>query len=167
MSKSVFGFSVLVLLFIGSPSQAQGQKQGDSKKSEQEDRRCAYLGLLGSFHVLGNGGSAAYTVDSQNFIADLRLTREDANFWYFAPANGGDPMTTEWAFSKKPDGCGMYLVWRRVGGIWYAYERTRAWGIGLGGIFGSTQTVVDVEKKLEARVESLEDRVKKLEDKKP
>jgi len=76
-------------------------------------------------------------------VADLRFNREDGDYWYYKPSNG-DKFTSEWAFARRPDGCGMYWVWRDERG-WRRYEPTRAWGLGLGGQFRTTQADVGDE----------------------
>jgi len=153
-----FCLTLLVCMLLATTSQAQQEQPPVGKNLE--GRRCAYLGYWGSFHLIGTDGSAAYTLDNIKYIAHLRSTGDDVNFWYYSPSNG-DPTTTHWAFARKPDSCGMYWVWRADRGRWSSYEPTRAWGIGLGSQF--TQT--SVSPGLESRVTDLETRVKKLEDK--
>ncbi len=110
----------------GVQRQAQAGAQAQEKK---EERRCAYLGFWGSFHLIGAGGSAAYHLGNDRYVADLRSNGQDDHYWYYAPANG-DQFTSRWAFAR-PDNCGMAWVWRRDRGGWHRYELTRAWGDGL------------------------------------
>jgi hypothetical protein len=110
---------------------------GDSWRVSPEESlfdyktRFAYLGRCGSFHLIGAGGSAAYLLGNEKYVADLRSVGDDANHYRYQPSKG-DRSTTGWAFSRKPDNCGLYPVWRQQDGRWHLFERTTAWGIGLG-----------------------------------
>jgi hypothetical protein len=121
---------LLIAFTFSGASEAQAQPQAVQEKRKDYETRCAYLGSRGSFHLIGAGGSAAYSLDGAQFVADLRFNGQDADHWYYKPSNG-DQSTREWAFARKPDSCGMYWVWRSVRG-WRPYEPTRAWGRGLG-----------------------------------
>lgn len=123
------------------------------------ERRCAYLGRWGSFHLIGNGGSAAYTLGKDEFLADLSFVKQNERFWYYEPS-GGDRLTTRWAFSKRPDHCGRFWVWRAQQGRWHEYEATKAWGIGL-----NEEARHASVPSLDSRVTDLEDRVRALEKK--
>jgi hypothetical protein len=120
MHLSAFCLSFVVLSFLP----AQDQKQA------YQGLRCAYLGRWGSFHLIGNGGSAAYALGGDRYVADLEFTDQDANHWYYSPTHG-DPLTTSWAFARQKDCNGMYAVWRLAGGRWCFYENTQGWGDGL------------------------------------
>ncbi len=100
-------------------------------KAIKPDRRCAYLGNWGSFHIVGSVGTAAYALDDERYIADLEFAGEDADYWAYRPTKKGDPNTTLWAFAKKPI-CGKYWVLRQSRGAWRKYEATDAWGEGHG-----------------------------------
>src|SRR5437016_4511634 len=121
----------LILLTQTSPTVIPEQQNPPAPAPNQElQRRCAYLGYWGSFHLIGNSGSAAYHLNADRFVADLTFDSEDAGFWYFRPANG-DTFTTKWAFSRQRDCFGMNWVMRGDRGGWHPYEATRAWGAGL------------------------------------
>lgn len=151
-------FLILIAFTLPVPG-AQPQNKRDDQRSE-EGRRCGFLGQWGSFHLIGSRGTAAYTVDREQFVTELRSSRSDANYWYYDTK--GDPAIRQWAFSIRPDPCGLYWVWRFEGGGWHRYEATRAWGIGLGGSFAQQKTSAPT---LPERVEQLEIRVDKLEKK--
>jgi hypothetical protein len=139
------GLSLVALtLFSG-----QGQAQPPAAKKQAPQYRCAYIGEMGSFHLIENGGSAAYELGGERFIADLAFLKQDANFRYYIPTHG-DPATTHWAFAKHAD-CGLYRVWRQVNGRMSPFEPTTAWGIGLEGSTGPvTAFTDDVDQKLRA-----------------
>ncbi len=130
--------SLTALLVIAAGGQAQDKGKGGYKEGEVKGRRCAFLGQWGSFHLIGTGGSAAYFLNNLPFSADLRWTEDDADFYYYEPANG-DPVTTGWAFARKPNACGLHSVWRHDGRGWQIFERVRAWGNFDRGISGSAQ----------------------------
>jgi hypothetical protein len=114
-----------------SPYQSVSQRK--TSETEPEGRiitRCAYIGNFGSFHLVGVGGTAAYQLGDRKYICDLSFSKEDNAFWYYRPTNG-DRFTSHWAFSRQPDCCGRYWVWRHDGGGWSRYELTKAWGDGL------------------------------------
>jgi hypothetical protein len=94
-------------------------------------RRCAFLGQCGSFTLISSNGTAAYVLGNERYIADLKSAGEDPNWWLYVPA-GGDLWTQKWAFARNPE-CGKYRVLRRVNGTWWEFDRTDAWGAGLGG----------------------------------
>lgn len=144
-------FVLVTLTFCPAIGQAQPPKK--------QELRCAYIGQIGTFHLIGNGGSAAYEWHGQKFVTDLKFDREDANFRYYTPSNG-DPDTEEWAFEKTPE-WGMYWVWRSVNGNWRPAEPTRGWGIGLDS-YGSAQTT---SLPIDQRVEDLETDMKKVKEK--
>jgi hypothetical protein len=77
--------SLVVFTLIASLVQSQEQGAEGKKKAELRERRCAFLGHWGSFHLIGSNGSAAYTLGINKYIADLRSNGEDANYWYYAP----------------------------------------------------------------------------------
>jgi hypothetical protein len=118
---------LLVLLTIIVAPGARGAQRADAGQST----RCAYLGQCGSFHLIGDGGTAAYTLGGGQFIADLSFSSQDNDYWQYRAQNG-DPSTGYWAFARRPDRCGRYMVWRFANGTWCRYESTRAWGKGLG-----------------------------------
>lgn len=151
-----------VFLLIAAGGQAQDKEKGGDYKGWVEGRRCAYLGQWASFHLIGTGGSAAYFLGNVPFSADLRWTEDDANFFYYEPSNG-DPVTTDWAFSRMSDICGMYSVWRHDGSSWQFFERVRAWG--RPGSSGSYGSYGGEDERLKARVTQLESRMKKVENK--
>ena len=156
----IFAVGIVFAAYVTFSTVGLAQQQPAGKQNaNQVDRRCAYLGFWGSFHLLGAGGTAAYHLDQDKFISNLSANREDAHFWYYTPVNG-DATTTEWAFSKKPDSSGLYLVWRSDRGRWCVYEPTRAWGKGLDTEFS---TATSTSTGLESRVEGLERRVDLLE----
>jgi hypothetical protein len=97
----------------------------------EQRRRCAFLGQCGSFTLIGSNGTGAYILGNDRYIADLTSAGEDPNWWLYVPA-GGDPWTQKWAFARNPE-CGKYRVLRRVNGAWWDFDRTDAWGSGLGG----------------------------------
>jgi hypothetical protein len=158
MHPAILNLALVALAFFGQGQELQ-DRPAPKGQLEQPPRRCGYLGRWGSFHLIGKAGSAAYTLGDNDYVADLRLTREDGGYWYYSPSDG-DPFTAEWALASKPDACGMYPVWRAVGGRWVLYERARAWGQGLGREVRSTHTGGP---SIESRVSDLERRVDKLE----
>lgn len=100
-------------------------------QNDGDARRCAFLGRFGSFTVIGSRGTAAYRLGNGRYIADLRSAGEDANWWFYRPVGNGDRSTAMWAFARFPQ-CGRYRVLRFANGAWWVYERTEAWGNGLG-----------------------------------
>jgi len=174
MSKKRILFVLLALVGIPALSLTtsreplKGAESTDVTKSAskgttviaEDQRRCAYLGKWGSFHLIGSAGSAAYALGNDRFIADLTFVREDTLYWYYRPSKG-DASTTLWAFARRPY-CGKYWVWRHAQGGWKRYEATRAWGDGLGAPT-TAQTAIDVVDQLQLRVQDLENRVKTLE----
>lgn len=143
------------------PALAQNVRRPNVETDDDDgERRCAYLGQWGSFHLLGSGGSAAYTLGPDKFIANLTFVGKDPSYWYYRPTNG-DPHTKRWAFARQPY-CGKYWVWRHSHGAWKRYEATRAWGNDLG-TPTTAQTAIDVVDQLQLRVQDLENRVKALE----
>lgn len=139
-------------------------KQAPANKATRS-RRCAYLGQWGSFHIIGPAGTAAYNLGRDQFIANLSFAGEDANFWMYRPSKG-DPLTTLWAFARKPD-CGRYWVWRFENGTWKQYEATRAWGEGFGQTTVAETLSTDVAEQFRLRFDELEGRVDKLEKRDP
>jgi hypothetical protein len=102
-----------------------------SEKTEIQ-RRCAFIGRCGSFILIGSGGTAAYILGTERYIADLVFDSEDPNWWIYRPTPGsGDPGTTGWAFARVPF-CGKYRVLRFANGVWSDFDLTDAWGGGLG-----------------------------------
>lgn len=128
-------------------------------KAERE-RRCAYLGYWGSFHITGDIGTAAYALGNAKYVADLAFEKEDNGHWYYRAGFGGDNFTSQWAFSRHPDGCGRYWVWRSDRGGWHRYEATRAWGDPL--TTGSESVQVRAEKSVTQRLTDLEEDVSEL-----
>lgn len=155
MKRATWMLAALVPLFAGV---------GQAQPPKKQELRYAYIGQIGTFHLIGNGGSAAYEWHGQKFVADLKFAREDANFRYYTPSNG-DPDTDEWAFEKRPE-WGMYWVWRSVNGNWHPAEPTRGWGVGLeGGGLGSTTSDESRFENIERDLKQHEDRIKRLEGK--
>jgi hypothetical protein len=153
----------LLMLMPVSPVAVEPQQNPPAPGQPQEaPRRCAYLGYWGSFHLIATGGSAAYHLNADRFVADLTFVREDDAFWYYRPANG-DPFTTMWAFSRQRDCFGMNWVWRGDLGGWYPYEATRAWGAGLDRVQTSVTTSDGRIERLEESVSDLKTRVRNLE----
>lgn len=156
-AQSCLAFVALAVLAPGSYSQ-DAQPPG-KEQPVQAPYRCAYVGTWGSFHLIGNGGSAAYALGNDQYVGDLRFTGQDADHRYYTPTKG-DASTTRWAFAQRPDNCGLYAVWREDQGKWRLYERVRAWGEGLGRV-----TTASTEVSVEARIADLERRVGILEKK--
>ncbi|MGE3978922.1 MAG: hypothetical protein AB7F94_15250 [Nitrospira sp.] len=154
MRLVTLGFVVLALHSIAFESKAQ-----EKPLAEQKGLRCAYIGRNGSFHLIGKGGSAAYILGGKKYVADLRSADEDDDFWYYTPRNG-DNFTEMWAFSRRRDACGLYGVFRYQGNAWHHFEQTSGWGEGL-----DRPVRVVYTSDLEVRIEALERRVRKLEDK--
>ena len=140
MYPAQLSLPLIALMFLASTGQSQDKRPAGKEQAYPKDLRCAYIGRWGSFHLIGTGGSAAYALGNDKFVADLRSVGQDADYWYYTPSKG-DPSTSEWALARKPDGCGMYWVWRGDGGRWHPYEPTRAWGLGLGGEQGTATSV--------------------------
>ncbi|GAA4422369.1 hypothetical protein [Bremerella cremea] len=116
-------------------------REGDGDVAEKPERRCAFSGRCGSFTILGPLGTAAYKIGGKGYIADLVVSDPDPNWWLYKPVSNGDPSTKMWAFARKPR-CGKYSVLRFSNGAWRVYERTEAWGQGLGedGTFAAEPT---------------------------
>jgi hypothetical protein len=146
----------------GEPPMTPVIKMTRAVKAEEGARRCAFLGRFGSFHVFQNNGTAAYYLGPTPYIADLAPSREDNRYWYYRPVGNGDPETTEWAFSRQPDRCGQYWVWRFARGGWRRYEPTKAWGDGLGSVATVTSSA-DVIGQLQLRVDDIDARLRKIE----
>jgi hypothetical protein len=109
---------------------APSKTEAVSLKAEkaEEARRCAFLGMFGSFHLIGSKGTAAYMLGNDKYIADLRAAGEEKNWWLYRPTGNGDPWTTMWAFARNRGCDGKYSVLRKVNGVWCQYEQTEAWG---------------------------------------
>jgi hypothetical protein len=108
---------------------------------ERNERRCAYIGYCGSFTLIGDTGTAAYKIGNNRYLADIELENEDENWWVYAVRAHGDGATKGWAFSRHPHG-GRYRVLRYSNGAWRLFDRSEAWGIGLGESFGEARTAV-------------------------
>jgi hypothetical protein len=123
---------VIMLRPVGPEPTQKVWANAASLKAEkpEQTRRCAFLGQCGSFTLIGSNGTAAYILGNDRYIADLKSAGEDPNWWLYVPA-GGDPWTQKWAFARNPE-CGKYRVLRRVNGTWWDFDRTDAWGAGLG-----------------------------------
>lgn len=131
-------------------------------QADEDDRRCAYLGYWGSFHLTGPIGTAAYKLGRERYLADLTFDREDNAHWFFRAGNGSDQSTAQWAFSRQPDRCGRYWVWRSDKNGWHRYESTRAWGNRLGGSAQAQQ--VRTEPSVSRRLVDLETTVNRHTD---
>lgn len=102
-----------------------------------QERRCAYLGQMGSFHILGSGGTAAYRfANGAEHFAELRIsptTIRDPFWWQYDQlrSDTADPNITRWAFARQPQ-CGRWPVLMLRNGTWMLYEQTYGWGKGMG-----------------------------------
>lgn len=140
--------TVIELKLVGPVAQrAPAKTETVSLKAEkaEEARRCAFLGMFGSFHLIGAKATAAYTLGNEKFVADLRYDGEDANWWFYSPTGNGDAWTTRWAFARRRDCGGKFSVFRLVNGVWCFYEQTEAWGLGLDRFFGSAAAPVSAD----------------------
>lgn len=141
--------------------ETNAKKQMEAPTSRSYRR--AYLGHWGSFHLIGEHGTAAYHFRNGQYIADLEFSGQDANYTHYRPVANGDPSISEWAFARFPDACGQYVVWRHTRDGWRIYEQTRAWGIGLGTEVAETAVdATDVEV-LKGTIENHERRIRALE----
>ena len=150
---------VLLLSSMTLPARAD-QTSADVGRTS----RCAYLGPVGSFHLFGREGTAAYLLGSGQYIADLSFSGEDNDYWQYQAANG-DPTTGFWAFARHPDSCGRWWVWRYSNGAWRLFESTRAWGDGLGESVAKTavrttgptnQELLDKLRELEGKLNTIQ-----------
>lgn len=117
-----------------------------------QERRCAYLGRWGSFHILGKDGTAAYRFASGAMhFAELRVGRPNPNWWIYnqVPSDTADNNITAWAFARQPY-CGEWQVLMFRNGAWQHYENTFAWGKGIGedatGAAGSSDPIFDLQR---------------------
>lgn len=121
---------------LASEKTANSRLQAEFVSQIQEadggaERRCAFIGPCGSFTVIGFEGTAAYRLGHRRFIADLESAGEDPNWWLYRSVAHGDGVTTMWALARRPS-CGKHTIMRFSNGAWRFYDRTDAWGEGLG-----------------------------------
>lgn len=128
-------------------------------------RRCAFNGSRGSFHFIGDQGTAAYKLGNEKFVASLVASGEDADYWYYVPTQNGDQFTTRWAFARQPN-CDGYWVWRHDRSGWRRFEATDAWGDGLTRQTRVATSVNSIER-LQFDVRDLQNRVRTLEQQRP
>lgn len=154
---------VLYVLCAFSPLAYADQLAANVSRTTAQvaERRCAFLGRNGSFHLIGDSGTAAYQLGRDQYIADLVSVGQDANYWLYRPVANGDPSTVMWAFARRPI-CGRYGVLRYSNGTWRRFEATNAWGIGLGEELAGAASG-DAIRDLQIDVRDLKERVLKLE----
>lgn len=157
--RMLIGTGILLAIM---PTVAAAAERAKQAEKVVEERRCAFLGNFGSFTLIGDTGTAAYRLGKGEYIADLRTAGDDPNWWIYRPTGNGDPSTTLWAFARKPI-CGKYTVLRFAKGAWRHYEKTDAWGIGLGssGIRTSSpgptnQELLDKLREIEGKLNSIQ-----------
>ena len=164
MRSALLAFAVVSVL---APCVAVAQPRITDRAFEDENvRRCAYIGYCGSFTLIGDSGTAAYKIGNNRYIADIEFEKEDEKWWVYRIRGNSDGTTKGWAFSRHPH-CGKYRVLRYSNGAWRLFDRSDAWGIGLGESFGestaevrttgpSNQELLDTLRRIESRLDDIQ-----------
>lgn len=99
----------------GSPHFAQLAAAADSRNIPRPADpatipapRHAYIGRLGTHHLVGNGGTCMYFWNSAERLATLRMEKAEAGFWYYCET---DSPGHRWAFARRSNRSGRFAVW--------------------------------------------------------
>lgn len=100
--------------------------------------RCAYIGRCGSFHLIGEEGTAAYRTPTGEYIDELKMMPSEPGWWLYRAVlnvDTSDHVSEAWAISRRRDRNGRFRVMRFVRGAWRFYETAYGWGQGMDGRF--------------------------------
>ncbi|MBI2806269.1 MAG: hypothetical protein HYX68_14920 [Planctomycetes bacterium] len=99
----------------GSPHFAQLAAAADSRKIPRPPEpvmtpgpRHAYIGRLGTHHLVAGAGTGMYFWKSAERLATLKLEKADADCWYYCEKES--PMH-RWAFARMANSRGRFAVW--------------------------------------------------------
>ena len=99
----------------GSPHFAELAAAADSRKIPRPPDpvttpgpRHAYIGRLGTHHLVAGAGTGMYFWNSAERLVTLKLEKADADFWYYCEKG---PPGHRWAFGRKANSSGRFAVW--------------------------------------------------------